>query len=74
MDSRIFSCHGCDRLRFSEDLRARRFEPVGKGIGIVRLHGELLSITCRTFFFVLRASQYLKPFKAMVLTMKEIRF
>ena len=82
MDSRIFSCDGCGRLRFSEDLRARRFEPVGKGIGIVRLHGELLSITCLAFvlhalpffFFVLRASQYLRSFKAVVLTMKEIRF
>ena len=79
MDSRIFSCHGCERLRFSEGFRARRFEPVGKGIGIVRLHGELLSITClafvlhalHTFFF--RAT-CIPIFKAMFLTMKEIRF
>ena len=76
MDSRIFSCHGCERLRFSEGLRARRFEPVGKGIGIVRLHGELLSITWLAF--VLHALLFFRArcipiFKAMFLAMKEIR-
>ena len=73
MDSQIFSCHGCDRLRFSEGFRARRLEPVGSGMelsgstGSIEYYMPYFRKQNIVFFFVLRcatsqhAFQFLRP-------------
>ena len=83
MDSQIFSCHGCDRLRFSEGFRARCLEPVGSGMelsgstGSIEYYMPYFRKQNIVFFFratLCDITTCIPIFKAMFLTIKEIRF